>query len=154
MNYSVDFNPVRPLEDKEMEKSRNFLYIHTKNIPGSDRAQQNKDNDYLIDREAQASGRSYTGITGLGIQDCGIQESMGPIADRTIEHLGVSDTIIIKLRRLLLDTLKDMEAGRKLPGMDPASWQVRSARFKLAKGRAFLPAIEDAVRIRASVAAK
>jgi nitrite reductase/ring-hydroxylating ferredoxin subunit len=154
MNYSVDFNPVRPLEDKEMEKSRNFLYIHTRNIPGSDRAVQNRDNDYLIDREAQASGRSFTGITGLGIQDCGIQESMGPIADRTIEHLGMSDTIIIKLRRLLLDTLKDMEEGRKLPGMDPATWQVRSARFRLAKGRPFMPAIEDAVRIRAPVAAK
>jgi hypothetical protein len=31
---------------------------------------------------------------------------------------------------------------------------VRSARFRLAKGRPFMPAIEDAVRIRAPVAAK
>ena len=36
---------------------------------------------------------------------------MGPIADRTIEHLGVSDTAIIKLRRLLLQTLNDSENG-------------------------------------------
>ena len=57
--------------------------IHTENIPGTDRAIQNRDNDYLIDRALQASGSSYTGMRGLGIQDCAIQESMGPIADRT-----------------------------------------------------------------------
>ena len=57
---------------------------------------------------------------GLGIQDCGIQELMGPVADRTIEHLGISDTMIIKLRRLLLKTLKDFEEGaNSLPGLDP-----------------------------------
>ena len=56
-------------------------------------------------------------MRGLGIQDCAIQESMGPIADRTIEHLGVSDTAIVKIRRLLLQTLKDHAAGKPLPGM-------------------------------------
>jgi sulfonate transport system substrate-binding protein len=62
-----------------------------------DRKVQNRDSDYLIDRALQKSGH-YTGIRGLGTQDCGIQESMGPIADRTGENLGVGDTAIAKIR--------------------------------------------------------
>jgi len=148
MNWSVDFNPTRPLEAGEMQKSWNHNYIHTENIPGSDRAKANRDNDYLIDRALQASGKSYTGIRGLGIQDCGIQESMGPISDRTIEHLGISDTIIIKIRRLMLQTLKEMEAGATPPGLTAASYRVRSARFKLPKGTSFQDGALEFVRVR------
>jgi hypothetical protein len=123
-------------------------YIHTVNLPNSDRAAQNKDNDYLIDRKLQASGKSYTGVFGLGNQDCFIQESMGPIADRTQEHLGVSDTAIIQLRRLLLRALKDMDEGRAPPGMDPASYRIRAVRFQMADGEDFAAAVAAHSRIR------
>ena len=76
----------------------------------------NKSNDYNIDRELQASGKSYTGMVGLGVQDASVQESMGPIADRTIEHLGASDTAIIQIRKLLLQSLKDFRDGKTPPG--------------------------------------
>ena len=148
MNWSVDYNPTRPLQAEEMEKSYNHNYIHTENIPGSDRAKANRDNDYLIDRQLQASGKSYTGIRGLGIQDCGIQESMGPIADRTIEHLGVSDTIIIKIRKLMLATLDAMEKGGTPPGLKGASYRVRSARFTLPKGVSFQDGALERVRVK------
>jgi hypothetical protein len=114
----------------------------------------NKDNDYLIDRALQASGRSYTGIHGFGVQDCGIQESMGPIADRTLEHLGVSDTAIVKIRRLLLQTLKDHVAGKPLPGVDPASWRVRSARYKAPAAALFADTMDRHVRIDRLMAAE
>jgi phenylpropionate dioxygenase-like ring-hydroxylating dioxygenase large terminal subunit len=143
MLYSVDYQPHRPLEDKEMEPSRNWLHIHTENLPGSDRAVHNRDNDYLIDRQLQQSGASYTGMRGLSIQDCAIQESMGPIADRTIEHLGVSDTSIIQIRRLLLQSVKDFEHGTTPPGLDPASYRARSSRFTLAEGESFQKAVDD-----------
>ena len=113
------FHPDRPLTEEDLARSKAFDGIHTENIPGTDRAIQNRDNDYLIDRALQASGESFTGMKGLGIQDCAIQESMGPIADRTPEHLGISDTAIVKIRRLLLQTLKDHAAGKPLPGADP-----------------------------------
>ncbi len=137
MLYSVDFHPDRPMSEAELERSTSYRGIHTQNVPGTDRAIANKDNDYLIDRAQQASGASYTGMKGLGVQDCGIQESMGPISDRSIEHLGVSDTAIIKIRKLLLRALKDHAAGAPLPGMKAASYRVRSARFKTAKGVPF-----------------
>lgn len=137
MLYSVDFQPSRPLTAEELERSRSYRGIHTENIPGTDRAKANKDNDYLIDRRLQAGGTSYTGMKGLGIQDCAIQESMGPIADRTVEYLGVSDTAIIKIRKLLLQTLKDHAAGKPLPGLEARQYRVRSARFKTPKGVPF-----------------
>ncbi len=130
MLYSVDFHPDRPLSEDELKRSLDYRGIHTQNFPGTDRALANRDNDYLIDRALQATGGSYTGMKGLGVQDCGIQESMGPIADRSIEHLGVSDTAIIKIRRLLLRALKDHADGERPPGMLARSYRVRSARFK------------------------
>ena len=133
MNYSIEYWPDRPLSEAELEFSRHGDFIHPELVPGTDRKKQNRDNDYLIDRALQKSGH-YTGIRGLGVQDCGIQESMGPIADRAIEHLGVGDTVIIKIRRLLLQTLRDVAAGADPPGLDPASYRVRSGSFTLRRG--------------------
>ena len=147
MLYSIDFLPDRPLEEKDIERSTNFVYIHTENHPGTDHAVRNKANNYLIDRELQASGDSYTGMKGLGIQDCAIQESMGPVADRTIEHLGVSDSVVIKLRRFLLQTVGEFQNGAEPPGLDPASFRVRSGRFALPKERAFEDAIGEKLKI-------
>jgi phthalate 4,5-dioxygenase oxygenase subunit len=151
MNWSIEYHPDRPLGEAEMERSRNGYYIHAENLPGSDRTVLNRDNEYLIDRELQRRGDSYTGIKGIGMQDCGIQESMGPISDRTREHLGVSDTAIIKLRRLLLRTLKDMEEGKAPPASDPASYRVRSAGFALPAGSSLEEAVTRHTRIHASV---
>jgi hypothetical protein len=120
-----------------MANSKNWNYIHAELIPGTDRAVRNRDNDYLIDRELQKSGASFTGLKGFGIQDCGIQETMGPIADRSRERLGKSDSIIIKLREGMLKLLDDFAAGEPLPGMDAASYRVRSAVFTARDGEAF-----------------
>ena len=79
---------------------------------------------------------------------------MGPVADRTIEHLGKSDTTIIQIRRLLLQTLKDFEAGGTPPGLKPESYRVRSGRFMLAKGQALTDGVYDFVRIKEPAFAK
>ena len=146
MLYSVDYMANRPLNQDELALFREGLHTHTNNIAGTDRPVQNKDNDYLIDRQLQRSGRSFTGMKGLGIQDCALQETMGPVADRTIEHLGVSDTAIIKIRRLLLQALADLAAGAEPPGLKAASYRVRSARFRLAQGRPFQAHVDEHIR--------
>jgi phthalate 4,5-dioxygenase oxygenase subunit len=154
MLYSINFHAHRPLTDEDLRRETSWRGIHTENVPGTDRAIQNKANDYLIDRALQASGKSFTGMKGLGIQDCGIQESMGPISDRSLEHLLVSDTAIVKIRRLLLQTLNDHAAGKALPGIDPASFRVRSARCELPKGAPFAESMGERVRIDWTVAAE
>ena len=44
-----------------------------------------------------------------------ITESMGPICDRSSEHLGASDKGIIAVRRFLLDAVKSLQAGLEPP---------------------------------------
>ena len=70
---------------------------------------------FAQDRERMREG-SYTGIPGFINQDMACQESMGPVADRTNEHLGTSDVAIIRMRRRMLDALKRFEQGEAPPG--------------------------------------
>ena len=146
MLYSIDFNPDRDFVPVDVARSKAWKGIHTENTPGTDHATMNKENDYMINRELQASGGSYSGMRGLGIQDCAVQESMGPIEDRTMEHLLPGDAAIAKIRHLLLETLKDMEAGKPLPGTDPKSFRVRSTRYEAPKEEPFINQLEDRVR--------
>jgi phthalate 4,5-dioxygenase oxygenase subunit len=154
MLYSVNFHPSRALTDKDLEREKSWRGIHTENVRGTDHAIRNKANDYLIDRALQSSGQSYTGMKGLGTQDCAIQESMGPIAERGAEHLLASDAAIVKIRRLLLQALKDYAAGKPLPGMRAESYRVRSTRCELPKGAPFAEMLGSLVRADAPVAAE
>jgi phenylpropionate dioxygenase-like ring-hydroxylating dioxygenase large terminal subunit len=142
MLYSVNFNPHRPFTAEDLARETAHRGIHTENTPGTDRAIQNRDNDYQIDREAQASRRSYTGLKGLGVQDCAMQESMGAIADRRKEHLLANDLAIVKIRRLLLKLLDDYAAGKPLPGMKGASYRVRSTRYETPGSASFADTVE------------
>jgi len=65
------------------------------------RIANNRGNDHLIDRKVQRES-SYSGIQGIAIQDQAITESMGFIVDRTKEHLGTSDRMIMLTRRRLM----------------------------------------------------
>ena len=95
---------------------------------GKWRMVQNRHNDYLIDRDLQTNGKSYTGILGIGIQDEAVTESMGPINDRTKEHLGTSDSMIIKARRRWLAAARALaDYGTVPPGVDqPELYHQRS----------------------------
>jgi phenylpropionate dioxygenase-like ring-hydroxylating dioxygenase large terminal subunit len=83
---------------------------------------QNAENDYLIDREAQKNWKSYTGIEGIRQQDMAMTESMGAIMDRTREHLGTTDALIIRTRRRLIAAAKALRnEGVLPPGVEDAS---------------------------------
>jgi nitrite reductase/ring-hydroxylating ferredoxin subunit len=145
--WSVDWHPARPLSDAELAGYRAGKGIHAALIPGTFRPVANKDNDYLIDREAQRT-RSMTGIVGISAQDCAVQESQGPIYDRTQEHLGTSDSAIIAARRRLLRAVRGLAQGEELPGRDPASHRVRSVSLVLPKDVPFLEGARHALVAR------
>jgi phthalate 4,5-dioxygenase len=86
------------------------------------RLRQNRANDYEIDRAVQKT-QTFTGIPGVNTQDIALQEGMGPIGDRSREHLGTTDRAVIEMRRLLLDAVAAVEAGNDPPGIDPASYR-------------------------------
>lgn len=73
-----------------------------------------------------AEEQRTTTFLGMGEEDINVHdqwavESMGPIQDRTREHLGTSDKVIMAHRRLLLKAIEEVAAGRAAPGMaDPA----------------------------------
>ena len=108
---------------------------------------QNKTNDYLMDRQAQRAGISYSGIEGIAMQDASLQESMGSIQDRTRENLVSTDNGIIMARQRLMKAAKALaEHGTPPPGSDPAHQRVRSAAVVLAREQPFRDAARDALQ--------
>lgn len=109
---------------------------------------QNEANDYLLDRNDQRTRVSYTGIPGgPAPQDTAVQVSMGPIYDRSGEHLGSSDIMIIRVRRRLLEAARSFaEAKSAPPGVDePETYGVRSGGAFLPEDVDWLDAIKDLV---------
>ena len=108
----------------------------TSGFLGKWRMNQNRHNDYLLDRDLQKNGKSYTGILGIGIQDEAVTESMGPINDRTKEHLGTSDLMVIRLRSLLINAAKALRDHGEVPGGvdNPEVYAVRSGGVVLPNG--------------------
>ena len=76
----------------------------------------NKDNDYMIDRAAQKRGETYSGVKGIAMQDASIQESMGPIQDRSKENLVSTDNAIIMARHRLLKMPRGLAEGHRAAG--------------------------------------
>ena len=93
-------------------------------LPGF-RSIQNIRNDWFIDREVQKT-ETYTGIEYINMQDQAIQESMGPIADRTKDHLTPSDLAIAQLRRMLLQAAGTTADGGDPPGLAATYYKLRA----------------------------
>ena len=124
-----------------------------KYVPGTYRPLANKDNDYLIDRAAQRAGRTFSGVEGFGMQDTSIQESMGPIVDRTKETLVSTDSGIIMARQRLLRAVKALvETGVTPPGVDPAHQRVRSVAIVLPPDQPFKDGAREALIAHPGVA--
>lgn len=75
----------------------------------------NRDNNYGFDAEEQRT-QTYTGMgSDINVHDQWAVESLGPIADRTNEHLGASDKAITAYRRQLLQAIDAVDAGGEAP---------------------------------------
>jgi hypothetical protein len=94
---------------------------------------RNIDNDWLIDRQTQRT-LTYTGIEGINTQDHAVQESMGPIVDRSQEHLGSIDRAIITTRRLLMQAVKTVEDGGSPIAANDSYYHIRALERLLPSG--------------------
>jgi phthalate 4,5-dioxygenase oxygenase subunit len=129
--YSAD--PNQPISHAHVEEQETRLGRGT-NTGSGYMPVRNRSNDYLIDRQLQKT-ESMTGIAGVNTQDYALQEGMGPIVDRTKEHVGTTDRAIILLRKVLLDALNTMEKGGTPPAVDPTSYRgVRAVDRTIPKG--------------------
>jgi phenylpropionate dioxygenase-like ring-hydroxylating dioxygenase large terminal subunit len=150
--WSFDYHPTRDLTASELAAMRAGKGIHAK-VDAQFRPLANKDNDYLMDRAAQKAGRTYSGIEGFAMQDASLQESMGPIVDRTKETLVSTDSGIIMARQKLLRAIKDFtEDGVMPPGVPLQHQRVRSAAVVLPPDQPFKDAARDALIAQPGVA--
>src|SRR5256714_8139368 len=127
--------------------------IHVSYVPGTYIPAANKTNDYLVDRAAQKAGRTFSGVEGIAMQDASLQESMGPVVDRTKENLVSTDNGIIMARHRLLRAVKAFVAkGTVPPGVDPEHQKVRSAAIVLPPDVPFAEGAREALIARPAVA--
>jgi phthalate 4,5-dioxygenase oxygenase subunit len=151
--YTFDFHPMRALTPDERQALKDGHGVHSRNIPGTHRPQENKDNDYLMDRGAQKRGETFSGVRGIAQQDASLQESMGPVVNREKERLVSSDTGIIKARQKLRKAVEALrDEGVTPPGVDPAHHRVRSAAIVLPQAESFIESSRDALAAREGVA--
>ncbi len=109
-HYNVKFGPapLTPEQRRRLEPQDQ--------TDGDFGTARRRENNWLQDREAMKT-KNYTGIDVVRNQDTAVQESMGPIFDRSKEHLGVSDTAIIRMRRRMLDSVRGFAAGSEPLGL-------------------------------------
>ncbi len=153
MRYVVEWHPVRPLRDGDLASLKNpermYLpaedYLPATSAPGGAfRSRPNLANDFLLDREVQRT-QTFSGIKGIGTQDQAVTESMGPIYDRTREHLGTADLGTIGARRWLLNATKALrDQGTEPPGaFQPEVFRVRSAGVLLPSGADWIEGLRE-----------
>ena len=146
--YSFDYHPVRAITAEERRAMQDGHGVHCEYVPGTYRPLQNKDNDYMMDREAQRRGEYFSGVKGIAMQDASLQESMGPIVDRTKENLVSTDNGIIMARQKLRKAATMLrDEGLEPPGRDPSHQRVRSAAVVLPKEENFIEASRDALAV-------
>jgi len=150
--WSFDYHATRALSAEERQAMIDGHGIHNEYVPGTFRALQNKDNDYLMDREAQKRGDTYSGIKGIAMQDASLQESMGPIVDRANENLVSTDNGIIMARNRLRKAAEALRDKRvPPPGRDLSHQMVRSVAKVLDADEAFAEACREDLSVRSGV---
>jgi phenylpropionate dioxygenase-like ring-hydroxylating dioxygenase large terminal subunit len=144
--FTFDYLPTRAITEAELQAMKDGRGVHNEYVPGTFRPLQNKDNDYLMDRGAQRRGETFSGIKGIAMQDASLQESMGPIVDRTKERLVSADSGIIKARRKLVQAAQALrDDGTVPPGVDTTHHRIRSVSIVLPKEASFLESCRDAL---------
>ncbi len=157
LTYSITWNERHPLTDEEVERMESYPGggIHY-GLAGMKPATTQpygrfipalcRENDYGLDLELQRT-KLFFGIEQFGTQDSAIQETMGTIFDRSQEHLGASDTAVIRYRRRLIAAAKAYrEQGASPPGVDiPEAYAVRSASVILPKETPWVEGTQEAL---------
>ena len=73
----------------------------------------------------------FTGIKGIPAQDMAMWESMGPISDRTLDNLGLSDIAVVQFRRQMIGAAKRMkENGSAIGTAEPRIPHVKLTSFE------------------------
>ena len=150
----LNFHPLRPLDGAQRERYRTRAGVWTMSPdmreprPGAAfsrwHPKPSLENNFFIDRELQRNA-SFSGIPEFWAQDSAPQLSMGPIYDRTGEHLGTSDLGIINVRKRLTRSVLALREGGTPPpeALHPGWYAVRSDAVLIPAGTSWTEATEE-----------
>ena len=104
---------------KEGIDKAHWIKSKGKEVNANKRHVRNAANRYLQDREElKREGGDFAGMGRYApAQDAFAIETAGVIQDRTQEHLGSTDIVIIEVRKALLGAIKQMETTGEAPGL-------------------------------------
>ncbi len=148
-NTSMMFFRLRwsrePIPENELREYKQGGYVFPEMIPGTWKTAANVFNSYQIDRVAQRN-YNYTGIKAFPLQDIAMMEDQwGPLADRRKEHLTSADEGIIRIRRRLIRTVRNlMEGIEPQEPWHPEGFRANRARMVLPAGSNILEAVAKA----------
>ena len=145
MQWGLQWHPFRDLADRGprdglgKHKPHQFGKWYASSWPEAER-----ENDFLIDRDAQRT-KNFTGISTIPLQDAAMTVGMGSTMNRTREHLGTSDGMIISTRRRLLKAARALrEHGTTPPCVEtPELYKVRSCSVTLPEELEWQSALSD-----------
>jgi len=141
----------RPVTDEERAQSRDPFASWGGYLPATSDprtryyTRANIHNDYLRDRALEKD--LMLGIPFLvNLQDRAMTETMGPIYDRTQEHLGTTDAMVIYVRRRLLEAARRLGEDGSVPANvdDTSLARIRAASVLLTEGDSWITATEKA----------
>jgi hypothetical protein len=108
--YAIFTSFTGPVDKQQMREQRLKLY----ELPDYT-SRKNKRNNYGYNVDEQLTD-TYTGMgDDINVHDQWAIESLGPIQDRTREHLGTTDKGIIAFRRMLVKAIESTQAGEGAP---------------------------------------
>ena len=115
--YSIFTSFTGPVNKEQMREQRLRANPLPDYLPVSGRH-----NDWGFNPQEQMT-QTYLGMgeDDINVHDQWAVESMGAIADRTREHLGTSDKVIMANRRVLIQAIHAVQAGGVPPGVADAA---------------------------------
>lgn len=75
-----------------------------------------------MNQDRHRMGSSFAGFSGIEQEDAVLAISMGPIVNRSKEHLVPADRAVVHLRTRLMESLRRMEAGGDPIGLNVADY--------------------------------
>lgn len=113
ITYIVFYDVERPMS---RDKAIRLLGLDDPRYWQEDSFMGSVQNNFFQDRAAMRRGERWSGMDGLEQEDASIVLSMGPLFDRSIEHVVPADRAVVHLRRVLLDAVRRVQRGEQPRG--------------------------------------
>ena len=130
--WYIVYDPVRPITEEAIRGQFGYMSDDPDDFATNLGSRANL---WGQDRKAMKDGHFSGIVKGIAFEDFAVQASMGRRVDRSLEQLGSSDTIIVKVRRMLMEALEQFRQGKPAPWRDGFDYQhIRSQTVTYAKG--------------------